>query len=123
MTDIRDISDTINDINTRNGFSAFGEVPTEYQSDYISKKLLLAVSELIEAQDELRNGIAYDTKYYSYPDGPDGPAKPEGVGPEIADAIIRLFHLASELGIDLDEDIVEKVDYNATRSFRHGKKF
>lgn len=123
MTDIRDLSERINEINTRNGFSEYESTPDKYKALYIGNKLMLAVSELVEAQDELRNGMAVGTKYYTYPDGADGPAKPEGVGPEIADAIVRLLHLAAEVGLDIDEDLVEKVEYNATRGYKHGKQF
>ena len=42
---------------------------------------------------------------------------------EIADAMIRLFNLAGLYNIDLDFHIREKLAYNATRGFKHGKKY
>lgn len=49
--------------------------------------------------------------------------KPEGVAVELADAIIRIADLCGHLGIDLEEAIALKMDYNETRPFKHGNKF
>lgn len=49
--------------------------------------------------------------------------KPEGVAVELADAVIRIADLCGHLGIDLDAVIAEKMDYNETRPFKHGKRF
>ena len=50
-------------------------------------------------------------------------AKPEGVAVELADAVIRIADLCGYLGIDLDTVISEKMAYNETRPFKHGKRF
>ena len=44
-------------------------------------------------------------------------------GDEIADALIRLFDLAGGFGIDLDFHVSQKLRYNATREYKHGKKY
>lgn len=49
--------------------------------------------------------------------------KPEGVAVELADAVIRIADLCGYLGIDLDTVISEKMAYNETRPFKHGKRF
>ena len=49
--------------------------------------------------------------------------KPEGVAVELADAVIRIADLCGYLGIDLDAVISEKMAYNETRPFKHGKRF
>lgn len=49
--------------------------------------------------------------------------KPEGVSVELADAVIRIADLCGYLGIDLDTVISEKMAYNETRPFKHGKRF
>ena len=46
--------------------------------------------------------------------------KPEGVGSEFADVLIRLLSTCDILGIDLDAEYARKIAYNATRSFQHG---
>ena len=44
-------------------------------------------------------------------------------GDEIADALIRIFDLAGGFGIDLDFHVSQKLRYNATREYKHGKKY
>lgn len=46
--------------------------------------------------------------------------KPEGVGSEFADILIRLLDSADICGIDLAKEVRRKMQYNATRSYRHG---
>jgi NTP pyrophosphatase (non-canonical NTP hydrolase) len=42
---------------------------------------------------------------------------------EIADTFIRLFDLCGSLGIDIDWHIQQKMRYNATREYKHGKRY
>lgn len=48
--------------------------------------------------------------------------KPLGIGSEFADIIIRVLHYADLLGLDMTNEILRKLDYNATRGYRHGGK-
>ena len=48
--------------------------------------------------------------------------KPEGVGSEFADVLIRLLDDCYLFGIDLESEVLRKIDYNRTRAFRHGGK-
>jgi hypothetical protein len=48
--------------------------------------------------------------------------KPEGLGSELADIVIRTFDDAGALGIDLGAALRMKLDYNRARSYRHGGK-
>lgn len=82
----------------------------------VHEKMLLAVGEICEAQEELRNGHGFTEVYYNG-------AKPEGFPIEIADAIIRLLDLCAGLKIDIVEAIRIKCEYNTTRPRRHGRKF
>ena len=70
-------------------------------------------SELSEALEEYRN--KRPMRYYNC-------QKPEGVAVEMADCIIRILDWAGHEGVDLDAIIHEKMDYNRTRSYRHGGK-
>ncbi|BCW61870.1 hypothetical protein [Arthrobacter sp. StoSoilB22] len=113
-------------------------------ANWQGNKLLLIVSEIAEAQDEIRNGHAADETYYPEPPLPTslvaevGVAKarelisedqegklrkPEGVPSEIADVVIRCFDFAATEGFNLGQIIAEKIAYNSTRPFMHGKKF
>ena len=40
---------------------------------------------------------------------------------EIADTFIRLFDLCGGLGINIEEEIAKKAQYNKTRPYKHGK--
>ncbi len=100
-------------------------------ANWQGNKLLLIVSEVVEAHDEIRSGHAADFTYYSTA-GVDPITqrsklaqglKPEGVPSEIADAVIRCFDFAYTEGFSLADIIIEKLAYNATRERMHGKKF
>lgn len=51
-----------------------------------------------------------------------GLRKPEGVGSEMADVLIRLLDTAQRTGIDLRAEYEQKMAYNRTRPIKHGKK-
>lgn len=86
-------------------------------ANWQGNKLMLIVSEVAEAQDELRKGHAADHTYY----GDNG--KPEGVPSELADVVIRVLDFCFTEGIDLESIIDAKMGFNATRPRLHGKQF
>lgn len=143
---LRDLQARIGQANAAKGFHEEGDRLRRTAEDaanlrrYYSEKLLLIVSEVTEAQDELRSGRAVDETYYSggtfvaidegQPFSDADPRdsmgnlrKPEGVPSELADVVIRAFDFADEAGIDLAAIIDEKLAYNQTRPHLHGKKF
>ena len=82
----------------------------------IPEMLMLMVTELAEAMEEYRNGHTAKDVYYRA----DG--KPEGFGVELADTVIRIFDVATGLGIDITDLVEVKIAYNKTRPYRHGGK-
>lgn len=48
--------------------------------------------------------------------------KPEGIAIELADVIIRIFDMCGKYGIDIEEAIKVKHEYNKTRPYKHGNK-
>src|SRR5678815_2310277 len=78
--------------------------------DHIS----LIHAELSETLEEYRNSHLSDKIYWEYDEL--NILKPEGVGIELADAIIRILHLCGEYEIDLEEALSVKLEYNDTRS-------
>lgn len=42
---------------------------------------------------------------------------------ELADAVIRIFDMAGGLGINIGKHIMHKLAYNATRQYKHWKKY
>jgi NTP pyrophosphatase (non-canonical NTP hydrolase) len=55
-------------------------------------------------------------------DGHGGNKKPEGVPIELADCIIRILDYCGHAGIDIEQAIKIKHEYNKTRPHRHGGK-
>ncbi len=77
-------------------------------------KMMLVVTELAEAVEEWRN---HKPSVYSGKDG-----KPEGVGIEIADAVIRLADICGMERINLQQCLDTKMAFNNDRPYRHGGK-
>ena len=78
--------------------------------------IALCHSELSEALDDYRNGLPLDVICY----GADG--KPCGVPTELADTVIRIFEYCKRQGIDIERALLEKMEFNKTRPYRHGDK-
>ncbi len=95
--------------------------------------LALIMSEIGEAVEEVRSGnepiyghaqnqidgqfkISFkDSRFGKY-------TKPEGEFVELADAIIRILDYAEYRGVDMEQVIKLKHEFNKTRSYRHGNK-
>ena len=112
------LQDRIGLTNEKNGWhdeylNTWPESPE--RRDHIITKVMLAVTELAEAVEELRNGHPETEVYFNG-------TKPEGFPVEIADTVIRLYDLAYMIGFDLDSEIERKLAFNATRTFKHGGK-
>lgn len=79
------------------------------------EQLALFHSEVSEALEEYRNGHE-PNEIYTVDE------KPEGVPIELADLLIRVFDTCEYYDIDLIGAIFTKMEYNKTRSHRHGGK-
>ena len=71
----------------------------------VGNMLMLIVSEAAEAQDGLRHDNIDNFKE------------------ELADVAIRLADLCGGLEIDLEDEIIKKMEKNKVRPYKHGKEF
>lgn len=87
----------------------------------VPESLMLIVSEVSEALLPYRNNE--DLKGWEFHEDDSGEKrKPEGFPIELADIIIRTVAMAHRMGIDLDEAVKVKMEYNWKRPYRHGNK-
>jgi len=78
--------------------------------------IALCHSELSEALEEHRTGVGYTEGYT------DPTLKPCGIPSELADVVIRIADMCGLYGIDLDDAVKKKMEYNKKRPYRHGGK-
>jgi NTP pyrophosphatase (non-canonical NTP hydrolase) len=80
--------------------------------------LMLVVTELAEALEEVRDHHGLNEVYYV--EDKHGQQKPEGVPVELADVLIRIFDIAGRWDIDLEAVVREKMAFNEGRPYKHG---
>lgn len=77
--------------------------------------IALCHCELSEAFEEYRKGKGFNEVYFNG-------TKPEGIPAELADVVIRVFDMCEYYGIDLENMLKVKHEYNKTRPYKHGGK-
>ena len=92
-----------------------------FTTNSFGERIALMHSELSEALEEWRKPGAPGEHDFYYVDI----RKPEGIYPELADVLIRIFDFAGQEGKgELLADALEaKLAYNKTRPWKHGKRF
>jgi NTP pyrophosphatase (non-canonical NTP hydrolase) len=84
--------------------------------------IALIHSELSEALEAYREGLAFVDVYVVGVDELYDEGKPVGIWSELADVVIRVGDMAGILGIDLENAVVQKMLFNEGRPYRHGDK-
>lgn len=74
--------------------------------------LMLMVSELSEAMEADRKDLMDDKLTHR-----------EGFEVELADCVIRIMDAGGGFGLDLEGAISEKLEYNTSRPYKHGKNY
>jgi NTP pyrophosphatase (non-canonical NTP hydrolase) len=125
MLDIKTLAKEIRENNAEKGWEAAG-------SERFMAVMMLIVSEVSEAVEEFRDGHDLNKVYFRAPDAPKGFdvstyqdsyfTKPEGVPIEMADTIIRILDWCEANRVDIEDALLRKMEYNKSRSFRHGGK-
>jgi NTP pyrophosphatase (non-canonical NTP hydrolase) len=77
---------------------------------FTTQKIMLIVCELGEAVEAMRQDMYGLERKDTFED-------------ELADALLRLFDLIGERGIDIEKQMAWKINYNRTREHMHGKSF
>lgn len=80
-----------------------------------AEQFLNVISEVCEAWEEYRSRGFSVPVYWDY-------EKPDGIGIELADAVIRILDICEAHDIDLEQLMEYKHAYNKTRPYRHGNK-
>lgn len=109
---LKSMAAEVREVNTANGWfddqRSFGE------------GIALMHSEVSEALEAFRSwGLADATKLEPWEEDGRHP-KPEGVGSEFADVLIRLLDECDRAGIDLAFEFERKLAHNRTRGYKHG---
>lgn len=129
---LNDLADEINATAVEHGFW-----PKEGRN--MGEMLMLAVSELAEALEEHRAGrpnvwfqhkggcswfgVRPELSTEVEPKSCTCIPKPEGLAVEIADCLIRCLDTLRSLNVDIDRVVAQKMAYNASRPFKHGKAY
>lgn len=78
----------------------------------VGEMLMLVVSELAEGLEAHRKDLKDDHL-----------PERDGLEVELADAVIRILDTAYGLGYDIGGAVMDKLEYNQSRPYKHGKKY
>jgi hypothetical protein len=134
--EIRDLIEMIRIINTKNGWRESVGNPPLRTGPVFPAHLALVHSEVSEALEAYRDRIWSDSRKVPVPPLPEiitadealqdteikTAMKPVGVGPELADTIIRILDVCDIWNINIEYEIDRVLAFNSTRTYRHGGK-
>lgn len=117
---LAEMADEVLEVNKLNGWRP--------SNNTFGDEVALLHSEVSEALEAFRNwgladvtGVACAQEHGLSQTEPHT-CKPEGVGSEFADVLIRLLDTTKALGIDLEAEYERKIAHNRVRGWRHGNK-
>lgn len=92
--------------------SLTGEESIVLEKAFNAQMLALIHSEISEALEADRKDLMDDKLPHR-----------KGLEVELADTMIRIFDMAGGLGIDLGGALTDKLEYNTSRAYKHGKQY
>lgn len=114
---VNDLAEQIFQVNEEHGFWEEGVIPGD---GLLIPKLLLIVSEVVEALDVFRN--SYDDADID-PQSGMTPMQEADFAEEVSDAIIRALDLSAGYQLDIGDVTISKIETNRHRPHRHNKRF
>ena len=109
-----EVTEHLHEVAVEKGFwnPVVGDVPQEQIDIFMTKQLMMIVSEAVEVMEAIRKSRG-----------------PEAIADEMADILIRTFDLYAGLvefeytNVSIDEAFEKKTAFNKTRPEKHGVKF
>lgn len=130
QADIMDLIYEIRRLNEAKGWRNNGAEGAR-EGPWFAAYVALGVSEFAEALEAYRMKIWSETCNATEPGQqhhagcsgkPHDHPKPVGVGPELADALIRALDMADIWGIDITQELERVIKFGWTRPYQHGGK-
>ena len=121
---LSDLIEEIRNLNTEKGwrehFDQYAIPPRT--GPWFAAYVALAQSELSEALDAYRDKEWSDSKEVIAPEDYRGDPvrKPIGVGPELADALIRILDMVDIWNVDIEWELERVLAFGWTRPYQHG---
>jgi hypothetical protein len=111
----------IRKLNTAKGWRVHFEpgTPAPRTGPWFAAYCGLATSEVSEALDEYRDKRWSETRPAGFHEW-ETTGKPIGVGPELADALIRLLDMIDIWDVDIEYELARVLTYGWTRPYQHG---
>lgn len=119
-TQLKRLTAEISRLNKAKGWRDNGAEGSQ-DGPWFAAYIALAHSELSEALEAYRDKVWSDTQTGTC-NYPSTLAKPIGVGPELADVLIRLLDMCDIWDIDIEYELERVLAYGHTRPHKHGGK-
>ncbi len=108
---------TINELVERSHRNAVEKGFYDRMDTNIGERIALMHSELSEALEHQRETTELGITFTGSNN------KPDGFIVELADCIIRIADLCGHYGLNLEQALELKMQYNKSREYKHGKRF